>query len=153
MPTNHEMHYLLQNQVLVYNLKIQARKYLMIYNTTNGITTLKKHVNANHYIIAKMFEEEINNQLKWEVRKQPIEKIKSNTYNSVIVNFLLPNNLSKRIICNKKCFLKIWACWLLKIICPCNLLKVIGWNAYVCICVQDWSFLLKDSFHKKCSLN
>jgi hypothetical protein len=31
---------------------------------TNGITTLKKHVDANHSIIAKMFEEEIENPLR-----------------------------------------------------------------------------------------
>jgi hypothetical protein len=52
------------SQVLIHNLKIQTRKHLIIYNTINGITTLKKHVNANHFIIAKMFDEEINNQLK-----------------------------------------------------------------------------------------
>jgi hypothetical protein len=43
----------------------------------NGITTLKKHVNANHFIITKMFEEEVNSPLKWEVDNQPTKKIKS----------------------------------------------------------------------------
>jgi hypothetical protein len=38
------------------------------------MTTLKKHVNANHSIIAKMFEEEVNNQLKGEVKKQLAKK-------------------------------------------------------------------------------
>jgi hypothetical protein len=44
---------------LVCNSQAQARKGLILYNTTNGITTLKKHVNANHFIIAKMFEKEM----------------------------------------------------------------------------------------------
>jgi hypothetical protein len=40
--------------ILFCNPKIQARKGLIIYNTTNGITTtLKKHVNLGHFIIAK----------------------------------------------------------------------------------------------------
>jgi hypothetical protein len=36
------------NLVLNLNPKIQAKKGLIIYNTTNGIVTLKKHVNLNH---------------------------------------------------------------------------------------------------------
>jgi hypothetical protein len=34
--------------ILNLNPKIQARKKIIIYNTINGITTLKKHVNLNH---------------------------------------------------------------------------------------------------------
>jgi hypothetical protein len=62
------------SQVLVYNFKIQERKHLIIYNTTNGITTLKKHMNASHYSTAKMFEKEVNNQLKGKVKKQLAKK-------------------------------------------------------------------------------
>jgi len=40
---------------------------------TNGITTLKKHINANHFIIAKLFEEAINSPLK-EKRKDNLPK-------------------------------------------------------------------------------
>jgi hypothetical protein len=89
----------------------------MIYNTTNGITTLKKHVNSNHYTIAKLFEGKINIPLKGGIRRQPTKKISI---------FLLPKNLSNAIICKRNCFLKIWTCLLLKIIYPCNLLKVYG---------------------------
>jgi hypothetical protein len=49
---------------------------------------LKKHVNANHFIIAKMFEEEVNRSLKGEVEKQPTKK-RLNPYGSVIVNFFV----------------------------------------------------------------
>jgi hypothetical protein len=48
----------------------------MIYNTTNGITTLKKHVNPNHYIIAKMFEEKIKIPLKGGIKSQPAKIFK-----------------------------------------------------------------------------
>ncbi len=36
------------NPILHVNPKTQARKGLIIYNTTNGIVALKKHVNSNH---------------------------------------------------------------------------------------------------------
>jgi len=41
------------SSILFCNPKTQVRKGLIIYNTTNGITTLKKHMNAEHFIIAK----------------------------------------------------------------------------------------------------
>ncbi len=56
-----EMHY--ANPILVTNAKTQARKGLILYNSANGITTLKKHVYVDHCIITKMFEE-VNNLLK-----------------------------------------------------------------------------------------
>ncbi len=60
--------------VLFCNCKTQTRKGLILYNTTNIITTLKKHVNANHSIIAKMLEEEANSPLTGKVEKQLAEK-------------------------------------------------------------------------------
>ncbi len=45
------------NPILFSNSKTQAKKGLILYNIINGITTLKKCVNANHSIIAKMFKE------------------------------------------------------------------------------------------------
>jgi hypothetical protein len=61
---------------LICNLKTQTRKGSIFYNTTNGITTLKKHVNDDHYIIAKMFKVEDNSLLEGEVDKQLAKKIK-----------------------------------------------------------------------------
>jgi hypothetical protein len=45
------MHYIVchNNPVLNLNPKIQARKGLIIYNTTNGIVALRIHVNLDHY--------------------------------------------------------------------------------------------------------
>ncbi len=76
------------NPILFCNPKTQARKSRIIYNTTNGITTLKKHVNANDFITANMFEEEINNLVRGKVEKQ-LAKKKSNTSNNAIVNFFV----------------------------------------------------------------
>jgi len=60
------------NPILNLNPKTQARKGLFIYNTTNGITTLRKHVNSNHsngfFLI-----EEMNCPLK-EKERQPLKK-------------------------------------------------------------------------------
>lgn len=36
----------------------------MSYFKNNGIITLKKHVDANHGLIAKIFEEEVDNNMK-----------------------------------------------------------------------------------------
>ncbi len=46
-----------QNPVIGINSRTQARKSLIFYYKTNGITSLKKHVDVDHTIIAKMFEE------------------------------------------------------------------------------------------------
>jgi hypothetical protein len=58
------------SSLLVCNPKIQEREKIVLYNKTNGISTLKKHENAFHFIIAKMFGEEMNSPLKKEVKKQ-----------------------------------------------------------------------------------
>ncbi len=78
--------------VLFCSLKVQAMKGLFLYNTTNGITTLKKHVNTNHSIIEMFFEEAINSPLKGKVEKKPA-KFFSNPSNNVIVNFFVVKNL------------------------------------------------------------
>jgi len=41
------------------NSKTQTRKGLISYYKTNGITSLKKHVDVKHIVIIKMFEEEV----------------------------------------------------------------------------------------------
>jgi hypothetical protein len=91
-----------------YNLEIQARKCVIIYNTTNRIITSKEHVNANHFIVAKMFEEEIYNPLK----KKSGEITSQKSLDPLVTqfsNFLVPKIFSKRIICNRNCSLRIWA--------------------------------------------
>ncbi len=53
---------------------VTFKQGLILFNTTNIIITLKKHVNANCTLIAKMFEEEVNRSLKGEMEKQPTKK-------------------------------------------------------------------------------
>jgi hypothetical protein len=48
---------------LEFNIKIQARKGLILDNTTNGISALKKML-SNHLNIAKKLEKKVNNPLK-----------------------------------------------------------------------------------------
>jgi hypothetical protein len=48
---------------------VTLKQGLILYNTTNIISTLKKLVNANHSIIAKIFEDEMIRSLKGEVEK------------------------------------------------------------------------------------
>lgn len=43
------------NLILITNAKTQARKDLILYNITNGIITLKKHVLTIHSNIAKIW--------------------------------------------------------------------------------------------------
>jgi hypothetical protein len=43
------------NPVLNLNPKTQARKGLVKYNTMNGIATLRKHVNLDHFLNSKFF--------------------------------------------------------------------------------------------------
>jgi hypothetical protein len=53
--------------------KRKLKKSLVSYFKSNGITTLKKHVDANHKLIVKNFEEEANN-LKSPLERQLAKK-------------------------------------------------------------------------------
>jgi hypothetical protein len=52
-----------QKPIIRINSRTQARKGLIFYYKKNGITSLKKHVDAEYTIIANMFEE-VNSLLK-----------------------------------------------------------------------------------------
>ncbi len=70
-----EMHSLLCCPFLITNAKTQIREGLILYSTTNGIIALQKHVYVNHYMIAKIFEKEVNNLLKEPHERKPTKKI------------------------------------------------------------------------------
>ncbi len=61
------------DSILNVNPKTKARKGLVIHNSSNGISTLKKHVNLDHPNIFLKFEKEINCPLR-EDEKQPFKK-------------------------------------------------------------------------------
>jgi hypothetical protein len=53
-----------QNPIIGIHPIIKARKWLISYYKTNGITFILKHVDVDHSFIAQMFEEKVNNLLK-----------------------------------------------------------------------------------------
>ncbi len=53
-----------QEPIIGINSKTQGRKGLNFSYKRNGITSFKKHVDAKHIIIVKMFEKEVNSLLK-----------------------------------------------------------------------------------------
>jgi hypothetical protein len=54
--------------------KIRLKKELVSYFKCNGITTLKKHVDGNHFLIARKFVEEMNININFFVKIQLIKK-------------------------------------------------------------------------------
>jgi hypothetical protein len=69
---------------VAYNPRTKKRKGIITYFKKNGITTLKKHVDANHDVLAKRFEEEVKFPLRNIVEKQPTKK-RPNVSNSKIL--------------------------------------------------------------------
>jgi hypothetical protein len=59
-----------QKLVIGINPRTQVRKILIFYYKTNGVTSLKRHVDANHILITKMFEKEVNFFLKRKKERQ-----------------------------------------------------------------------------------
>jgi hypothetical protein len=82
------------NPILNLNSKIQARKGLIIYNTTNSIATLREHVHANHSHVLKKIKEEMNCPLREEER-QPSKK-RPNISSSSISSFFLARELFQK---------------------------------------------------------
>jgi hypothetical protein len=90
------------NPVLNLNPKTQARKGSIIYNTMNGIVTLKKHINSNLFFLIIFFEDKVNYLLR-EEEKQPSKKRLNISSNSTFIYFL-QKNLSRKRMCNKNNF-------------------------------------------------
>ncbi len=88
IPSSHEMYLCYDNVVNILHLWTKERKGLITYYKTYGITTLKKHVDADHFIIVKKFEEEINNEIGRIIEKQPTKK-RPNVPTSAITCFFL----------------------------------------------------------------
>jgi hypothetical protein len=83
------------NLILNLNPKTQARKWLIIYNTINGIISLKKHVNPNHFNVLNFFEEEVNCTLK-EEEKQPSKRIPNIPFKSICSFFVCKKTFQER---------------------------------------------------------
>ncbi len=76
------------NLILIINAKTQAKKCLILYNFTNGINALKKHVYADHCVIEKIFKKEVNNMSKEPFEKEPTKKW-PHANGTVILNFFV----------------------------------------------------------------
>jgi hypothetical protein len=109
--------------ILIQSLKTKQKTYYKTY----GITNLKKHVDIDHVIIEKTFEEEVNNPIIVFDEKHQSKKM-LNVSISIISFFLLLKFLSKNMMCNKVFFCKTIAFWLWKITYICSLLKVFNFT-------------------------
>jgi hypothetical protein len=68
--------------IIQYECQSKNWERIIIYNRTNDIAALRKHVNSYHYNILNFFEEEINCPLK-EDEKQPSKKRPGVSSNSI----------------------------------------------------------------------
>jgi hypothetical protein len=82
------------NLFLISNVKTEARKGLILYNSANGIIALKKHVYANHGRIAKIFEK-ITNLIKKPYERQ-LAKKRPHINRTTIFNFFITKDFYKK---------------------------------------------------------
>jgi hypothetical protein len=75
------MHYTLHYEKPISSAILGQRtkfmKGFVSYFKNNGITTLKKHIDGYHYLIARKFEEKINNNVKTLWNKKQLTKKRS----------------------------------------------------------------------------
>jgi hypothetical protein len=90
------------NPILNVNPKTQARKGLIIYNSSYGIATLRKNINSDHPNRLKKFEEEINCPLR--EMKDNFPKKDQMFLLIPYLFFLLQKNLLRNMMCNKSNF-------------------------------------------------
>lgn len=76
------------NPVNATNPRTQLRRKLILYFKTNGMTSLKNHVDADHGLVAKVFEKQVNNLLKGKKEKKKVAIKKTlNLFEKSISNF------------------------------------------------------------------
>jgi hypothetical protein len=78
--------------IFCYNSR--ARRGFIIYNTTNSIAALKKHVNVNHFIIIFKFE---GKNYRLREKEWQLTKKKPNIFSSFVSNFFVAKELFKKI--------------------------------------------------------
>jgi hypothetical protein len=89
----------------IFNPRTKERKRLITYYKTYGIITLKKHVDADHFIIAKKVEKEVNNEIIRNVEKQ-LAKKRPNVPTSAISAFFCYKKTFQKNDVQKKNFLQ-----------------------------------------------
>jgi len=98
--------------VEVCNKRTNARKGLISYYKTNGITPLKNHVDAYHVVLNKKSEEKVNKSLRGIVER--FNMLRNGQLFLVLQSliFLLPKFLSKKVMLNNNNLWKICVYWL-----------------------------------------
>jgi hypothetical protein len=93
--TNNALYPLLSKTYNRNKFKNSRRKGLIFYCKTNGITSLKKHVDAKHTVITKMFKEEINFLLKRREERQLTKKKVTVSNESIFKFFSIKDSFRK----------------------------------------------------------
>ncbi len=93
-PTN-EIFFCYPKLIEACDKRTKSRKGLISYYKTNGITCLKNHVDVNHVVLYKKFEDVVNNFLKGSVERQLAKKCPS-IYGSSISNLFVAKNPYKQ---------------------------------------------------------
>jgi hypothetical protein len=85
-----------QKPIIRINSRTQGKKRLIFQYKISGIISLKKHVDVEHIVIAKMFEKEINFLLKRRKEKQPTKKRAIVFDGSKFKIFLIKNSFKEK---------------------------------------------------------
>jgi hypothetical protein len=86
---------------VLYNPRTKKRKGIIKYFKKNGITILKKHVDADYVILAKRFEEEMNFPLRNILGRQPTKK-RPNVFNFKMSEFFYAKDPFKDVVQQKQ---------------------------------------------------
>ncbi len=112
---------------VIINQWTRVIKGLVSYFQSNGITTLKKNVNGKHGLLAKKFEEEVDNNTKFLMERQFAKKMPK-MIGSAIFNYLGFVDSLRKIMCIKNNSYKIWLFFLSKIRYPFSLSRIFHWK-------------------------
>jgi len=84
-----------------YKLRTKERRGIITYFKKNGIIALKKHVDADHVVLEKRFEEKVNFPLRNILEKQPTKK-RPNVSNFEISKFFGAKDHFKKYVVQQK---------------------------------------------------
>jgi hypothetical protein len=88
------MIFLLHQSSVSVQYKNSSKERLILCNTANVISTLRKHVLSYHSKIASVYEKEMNNPLKEELERKHVKK-KPNLSRVTIYNFCYKRSFQK----------------------------------------------------------
>ncbi len=96
------------NVVNIPNARIKERKGLITYYKTYVIIVLKKKIDANHSIIVKFFEEEMNNETIRIVERQLAKKRPNVPTSAISFFFVVKEPFKKDDVQQKRLFEGPW---------------------------------------------